>query len=275
MFGPSDLSEDHFLGGRLRLLQPQEGYRAGVDPVLLAAAVPAQLGQSVLELGLGAGAASLCLAARVPGLALAGLELQPAYAALARENATANGIALEVVEGDLAAMPDALRARRFDHVLMNPPYFHRAGGTPAANPGRETALGEALPLSAWVEAAARRLAPGGTLSAIQRAERLADLVSACAGRLGSLEVKPVAPRAGREASLVLLRARKGGRAAFRLHAPLILHEGARHEHDGESYRPEAQAILRDGGALDLQPDNGLARSSAQAGAARGKARRGA
>jgi tRNA1(Val) A37 N6-methylase TrmN6 len=231
VFAPSELSEDLFLGGRLRLRQPLSGYRAGIDPVLLAAAVPAKAGESALELGLGAGTASLCLAARVPGLVLAGLELQPAYAALARENAGTNGIALEVIEGDLAAMPAALKARRFDHVLMNPPYFHRPSGTPAAD--------------------ARRLAPGGTLTAIQRVERLPELLAACASRLGSLELKPVAPREGREAPLVLARARKGGRAAFRLHAPLVLHEGARHERDGESYRPEAQAILRGGGALSF------------------------
>jgi tRNA1(Val) A37 N6-methylase TrmN6 len=251
VFAPSELSEDLFLGGRLRLRQPLSGYRAGIDPVLLAAAVPAKVGESALELGLGAGTASLCLAARVPGLVLAGLELQPAYAALARENAGTNGIALEVIEGDLAAMPAALKARRFDHVLMNPPYFHRPSGTPAADAGREAARREALPLAAWVDAAARRLAPGGTLTAIQRVERLPELLAACASRLGSLELKPVAPREGREAPLVLVRARKGGRAAFRLHAPLVLHEGARHERDGESYRPEAQAILRGGGALSF------------------------
>jgi tRNA1(Val) A37 N6-methylase TrmN6 len=252
VFAPAELGQDLFLGSRLRLLQPLKGYRAGIDPVLLAAAVPAQAGEAVLELGLGAGAASLCLAVRVPGLTLAGLELQPAYAALARANASANGAALEVIEGDLAAMPAVLKARRFDHVLMNPPYFDRAGGTPAANPGRETALAEALPLAAWVEAAARRLRPGGLLTAVQRAERLPDLLSACETRLGSIEVKPVAPREGRAAGLVLLRARKGGRAAFRLHAPLVLHEGAGHERDGESYRPEVQAILRQAAALAFE-----------------------
>jgi tRNA1Val (adenine37-N6)-methyltransferase len=42
---------DAFLGGRITLEQPTKGYRAGVDPVLLAASVPARAGQSVLELG--------------------------------------------------------------------------------------------------------------------------------------------------------------------------------------------------------------------------------
>ena len=252
MFAAGALTEDRFLGGRLVLAQPRKGYRAGIDPVLLAAAVPARAGESVLELGLGAGTASLCLAARVPGLALAGLELQPAYADLARRNAAANGIAIEVIAGDLAAMPAALKARSFDQVLMNPPYFRRHGRTPSADPGREAAMGEELPLAAWVDAAARRLAPGGGLTAILRAERLPELLAAAgAARLGSIALLPVAPRAGRLATLAILRARKGGRAGFRLLPPLLLHEGADHRRDGDDYRAEIRAVLRDGAALDF------------------------
>jgi tRNA1Val (adenine37-N6)-methyltransferase len=105
---------------------------------LLAAACPAELGQSVLDLGCGAGAAALCLGHRVPGLSLAGLELQPAYADLARRNAARNGIALDVHEGDLARMPKALR-RDFDQVIANPPYYH-AGGSPSPVAARATAM---------------------------------------------------------------------------------------------------------------------------------------
>jgi tRNA1(Val) A37 N6-methylase TrmN6 len=179
---------------------------------------------------------------------LAGVEVQPAYAALARQNAEVNGIGLEIFESDIATMPEGLRARTFDHVMMNPPYYRRDGRTPAVDAGRETALGEVLPLSTWVEAAVRRLKPGGRLTVIQRAERLADLIAACT-RLGGLEVRPLAPRDGRAATLVILTGTKGGRGAFRLHAPTILHDGARHETDGESYRPEIRKVLRNGAAL--------------------------
>jgi tRNA1Val (adenine37-N6)-methyltransferase len=96
IFDENQLTDDKFLCGRLRLLQPEKGYRAATDAVLLAAACPAVAGQSVLDLGCGAGAASLCLAARVPGLRLTGLEVQPEYADLARRNAARNGIAMEV-----------------------------------------------------------------------------------------------------------------------------------------------------------------------------------
>ncbi len=117
----SATTRDAFLGGRLTIEQPRSGYRAATDPVFLAAAIAAQSGQSALELGCGVGAAALCLMARVPGLAVAGLELQPVYAALARSNAKTNDLPLEIIDGDVTDPPRALIDRSFDHVFCNPP----------------------------------------------------------------------------------------------------------------------------------------------------------
>lgn len=243
------LSCDAFLGGRLQILQPRQGYRAGVDPVLLAATVDARAGQSVLDLGCGVGVAALCLAARVPGLVLSGVEIQPAYAALARRNAQAAGLAFDVTDADLAALPAALRQRRFDHVIANPPYFQRAHSVAAADAGREVAMGEGTSLPDWVTVAARRVVDGGYVTFIQRAERLPELMAAMAARLGSLSLLPLIPRRGRAAQLVVLRGRKGGRAPFRLADSVLMHHGARHERDGEDYAPLIRAVLRDGATL--------------------------
>ncbi|MEL6452208.1 MAG: methyltransferase [Pseudomonadota bacterium] len=239
----ADLTHDAFLGGRVHLWQPRKGYRAGIDPVLLAATVPARAGQSVLDLGCGAGAAAMCLGARVPGLTLLGVERQADYAALAARNG------LETVCADLTDLPDDLRARSFDHVLANPPFFDRRSGHAARDMGREAARGRDTPLAAWIDAAARRLRHRGYLHMIHRAERLPDLLAGATGRLGSPEVWPICPRVGKAAELVIFRARKEGRAEFRLHAPIILHEGDRHHTDGESYTPEIKAVLREGAAL--------------------------
>ena len=249
-FPDEALSDDKFLCGRLRLWQPVKGYRAATDAVLLAAACPAVPGQSVLDLGCGAGAATLCLGARVPGLRHAGLEVQPDYADLARRNAQRNGIAVEVHEGDLTRMPAPLR-RDFDHVIANPPWYPR-GGTPSPVVVRARAMQARLPLPVWVEAAARRLAPGGWLTLIAGADSLPDLLAALAPKLGSAAVLPLAARPGRAALRVILRARKGGRAPFRLLAPLILHEGDAHLGDREHYTREANAILREGAGLSAQ-----------------------
>ena len=248
-FEDHDLSSDAFLSGRLSLLQPRKGYRAGIDPILLAAAVPAKPGQSVLDLGCGAGAAILALAARVPELTVTGVEVQPGYAQLAQRNAERNAIALDVVQSDLVALPDDLKQRQFDHVIANPPYFDPNRRSAATDRGRETALAEQTPLETWIDVAARRLAPKGMLHMIHRIERLPDVLAACGSRVGALEILPLCARQGKAAHLMLLRARKGGRADFRLHAPLILHEGTRHDGDRDSYQPAISAVLRDGELL--------------------------
>jgi len=248
-FADEDLSHDAFLGGRLRTAQPRAGYRAGIDPVLLAASIPARAGQNVLDLGCGSGIAALCLGARVPGLALAGLEIQPAYADLARRNAEENDLPLEVVAGDLVHMPETLKQRRFTHVLANPPYFDRESSTKVEDRGRETGRGEATPLGDWIAAASKRCAPKGTVTLIQRAERLPDMLNHAARHLGSLEVLPLIPRKGREARLVLMRGRKGGRASFRLHDGWILHEGGSHLGGRENYNAATTCVLRLGEPL--------------------------
>jgi tRNA1(Val) A37 N6-methylase TrmN6 len=247
MFAEDDLSDDKFLCGRLRLLQPIKGYRAATDPVLLAAACPAEPGQSILDLGCGAGAAVLCLGHRVPGLALAGVELQPAYADLARRNALRNGMAVEVHDGDIARIPAALR-RDFDHVIANPPYYP-AKGSPSPVAARARAMQAETPLSEWVHSATRRLRPGGWLTLICGADGLPEVLAALPPKLGSASVLPLAPREGRPALRVILQARKGGRAPFRLLAPFVIHDGAAHDGDRESYTPAANAVLRDGADL--------------------------
>lgn len=243
------LSRDAFLGGQVTLCQPRHGYRAGIDPVLLAASVPAQAKETVLELGCGAGTALFCLGRRVPGLRLTGVEIQPDYADLARRNATENGLTAEILTADLARMPDSLTQQQFTHVIANPPYFDRNASTPADDAGRETALGEALPLANWITIAAKRTAPKGYVTFIHRAERLPELLTGFSQHLGSLEVLPLIPRPGRRARLVLIRGRKGGRADFRLHDGWILHHGATHPGDRENYTDATTCILREGAAL--------------------------
>jgi len=244
---PPALTEDGFLDGRLRLCQPRAGHRAGSEAVLLAAAVDPPPGADVLEVGCGSGAASLCLAWRRPDLALAGLELQPDLAELARMNARHNGIGarLTVHCGDLRTPPPALRPGSFDAVFANPPFF--VPTAPRA-PVEARALARAecgARLDDWIVFCVRMLRPRGTLTLVHRAARLDDLLAALHGRTGDLTIFPLWPMAGRPAKHVLLRARKGSRGPLQLKPGLILHEP-----DGR-FTAAASRLLREGAALSI------------------------
>jgi len=239
-------TEDRFLGGRVILRQPATGYRAAIDPVLLAAAVPAKPGEHVLELGCGAGAAALALATRLPGISVTGLERDPDLAGLCHANAAANDLAgrVTVLAGDLLAPPPEIAAGGFDHVMANPPYLEAARADLSPDPGRRAANaeGEAV-LEDWVAAALAAVKHKGWITVIHRADRVDALIAAFAGRAGALAILPLWPRAGAPAKRVIVRARKGVRSPSSLLPGLVLH-------DGDGYTAAADAVLRAAAALD-------------------------
>ncbi len=246
------VSQDALLDGRLRLRQPAAGYRAAIDPVFLAAAVPADAGSRVLDLGCGVGAAALCLLARVPRAEVTGWEIQPDLAALAGENARLNDREerFRVVLGDIRER-GGLRPGRYDEVMCNPPH-QPAAARAAADPGKAQATHEGgtgleggAGLEDWVEAALFHARTRGGVTFVHRAERLDGLLAALRGRAGGFVVFPLWPGRGKAAKRILLRAVKGARSPLRLAPGLRLHR------DDGTFTPEAEAILRGGQGLPL------------------------
>ncbi len=241
-------SDDRLLDGRVILRQPAHGFRAAIDPVLLAAAVPAVAGDRVLELGAGTGAASLCLAWRVPGVSIVGLELQPELVALATANAAANGLDASVtfIEGDLLRPPANLGTGAFDHVMANPPYLAPGTATLPADAARAAAVGEGeAQLADWIAFALSRVRAKGSVTFIHRADRLAALLASLHGIAGDIAILPLWPGAEKPAKRVLVRARRGVGNPSRLLPGLVLHE------PGGAFTEAAEAILREGDALEL------------------------
>jgi tRNA1(Val) A37 N6-methylase TrmN6 len=240
---------DTLLDGRVRLEQPAEGYRVAIDPVLLAAAVPARAGERVLELGAGVGAATLCAATRVADCSFAALEVDASLVDIARANVAANGLSGRVAlhVGDVAAPPAALAAGPFDHVMANPPYGTPGRGSASPNVAKQRANVEGdADLAAWVATAFGLVRPGGSVTFVHRADRAAEVATRFADAGGGAVVLfPLWPKAGSDAKRALIQARKGAKAPARLAAGLVLHEA-----DG-SYSAAAQAVLRLGAALPL------------------------
>jgi len=251
--GKPGTTTDDFLGGRIQIVQPKSGHRAGSDAVFLAAAVPVEKGARVLEAGAGVGVAGLCLLARLPKLEVTAVEVDQDLCALARENAGRNGFAdrFTAIEADVSAPAKLLRTaglvrEGYDHVIANPPYFAEGAVRAAPEPARAVAhvMGHGQ-LGRWVRFLTTMAAPKATLTLIHRPEYLGELLGLLQGRFGDVAVFPLFPKAHEPATRVIVQGRKGSRAGLRLLPGLVLH--------GETgaYTAEAEGILRGGEGLSL------------------------
>ncbi len=244
------VSRDTLLGGQVVLLQPANGYRAAIDPVLLAAAIPAKSGDRVLDSGAGTGAASLALAARVQGVRVTGLECQADLAALACKSARESELDDRVafLEGDILAPPTGLVAGSFDHVMANPPYLAQGKGNPPPDLAkrRATVEGDAK-LVDWLRFLLSMVRDGGTLSVIHRYDRVGEVVKGLQEKWsGEIIIFPFWPKKpGKDAKRVLIQAKKGKKGETRTSDGLVLHQ------DDGAYTPDADAVLKGAGPLVL------------------------
>jgi tRNA1(Val) A37 N6-methylase TrmN6 len=245
---PASLTEDGFLGGRLKVLQPEKGFRAGIDSVLLAASIPCGEGETLFEAGMGAGVAALCVAARVPGVHITGVEIALRYAMIAEQNARRNGFGelIRVIHGDVR---DALRRDlanwpvhgSFSHAFANPPFFEEGTTTPSPNRLKAAATTFAPDdIDLWLKVLNVMLAPRGTATVIHRSEDLGRLLAAMASRFGDIRVAPVHGRDDMAASRIIVQGVKGSRGPLQILPGLVLHSR------GAQFTPEAEGILRDG-----------------------------
>jgi tRNA1(Val) A37 N6-methylase TrmN6 len=240
--------EIHVLNKKVRLLQPQGGFRTSLDSVMLAASCPAKAEDRVLDLGCGVGGVAFCLLHRVDKVFVSGIDIQPDYIDLARQNAHLNNNTgrCEFIVGDIRTFRISQPEQRFAHVLCNPPFLEAGSYTPSPDGGRATALGhldQDIDLNNWIDCGFHVLQSGGSLTIIHRADQVDKIVQGLGKKFGQIEIFPLWPHAGGAAKRVIVRAVKDRRSPARIHAGLVLHEA------GGEYTARADAVLRDGKTL--------------------------
>lgn len=241
-------SIDDLLGSAIKIKQPVNGFRISIDTLLLAACVPAQSGDTVLDAGAGVAGAALSLAHRVKGLQVTGFELQREMVDYARENIAINDMqgSVSVIEGDITQPPAELKPGSFDHVIANPPYLPQGKAIRSPSKNKDLAnMDKTANLKSWVNFCVNMSRHKGSISFIYRADRLDELISRLYGKVGDLQVCPLWPHEGEAAKRVLVQGRKGVSGGMRILPGLVLH-GA----DG-AYTKEVDSILRQGAALDM------------------------
>lgn len=237
-------TQGHLLGGRVVYRQPVSGFRSGIEPILLAASIPARAGEHVLEAGTGAGAALLCLTARVRGVHATGVEMDAAMADLAAANAETNGFSSIGIVCD--RIESAVLPRLFDHAIANPPY-HRPGDPASPDAGRASAKrGSNVLIRSWIERLSMSLRRHGSLTLIVSAGMVPACVTAMSGsRCPCTAIFPFWPKVERSAKLVLLRGVRDSQTPMRLLSGMVLHRP-----DG-SFSDAAQAILGNAASLAI------------------------
>ena len=246
------VTRDAFLGGRLTVSQPRQGFRAGLDSVLLGAAASGK-SRTLLDLGAGVGTAALVALTHNVTLHATLADNNAAMLALAAGNLAGNGYSdrAAVLELDVTARgaqrsAAGLRRDHFDTVIANPPFFDAARGTLAAVSSRADARHMAAgALDLWVKTAAACACPGGEVIFIDVAEVLPQLLAAFDARFGAVTVLPLSPRAGAAAGRVLVRGIKGSRAPLTLLAGRDLHDV-----NGRGFTPAFDAVFRGEARLD-------------------------
>lgn len=215
--------------GGLRFVWADHLFRPGTDTFLLSSLPRLRPGLRVCDLGCGTGLLGLLLMQRQPDLRIAGLDIQPEAAALARRAAAENGLTerLDFRCGDLRQVRGIFPTGCFDLVVCNPPYYPPAGGKLSADGARRTARSETeASLADLCAAASYLLRWGGKFCLVHKPERLADVL--CGLRDAGTEPKRlrfVHNRATDPPSLFLAEGCRGGRPGITVEPPLILQNG--------------------------------------------------
>ena len=233
--------EIYLLNGAVKLLQPEGGFRPGLDSVMVAAACPVQSGQSVLDAGCGVGSAGLCVRHRMPEINLTGIDNVSGYIELARQNEPD-------ADFECVDLQDYMSHERFDHVICNPPFYEDGKHMSSPDPLKAKAHGHDSPditLDVWMRHIHRVLKSKGSLTMIHQASRLDDMIVGLHKRFGALEIIPLWPKLGVPAKRVIVRAFKDR------HTPLTMTSGLMLHHSNGDYTDEANAILKDGKGLLL------------------------
>ena len=232
---------DDFLGGKVRLQQDKDGLRATSDSVLVAAAVMARPGDTILDVGTGNGVIPMCLNARVPDLKITGLDCQADLLDLAHRNALANTCHFSPVLADIGQCPSPIHGKQYHHVVSNPPFYDE----PQLRQNKQTATAyhQSVPLKDWLSFCLRHIRAKGTLTLIHRPDALPEILSVLNGRLGSLDIIPIQSKPGEPAKRIIIRGRMNSHRPLKLYPPLLMHQ-----RNGKRTR-EAESLLRAGKAI--------------------------
>ena len=209
------------------IIQKREGFRFGIDAVLLANFANVKKKHKVMDLCTGTGIVPFIIKGKKEPEKIVGLEIQNKFVEMANRSIKINGFndTMEFLHGDLKDKELLKSIGRFDVVTVNPPYKLEKSGIVNHNDKYAIARHEVMcNLDNVIEACRIVLKDNGRLYMVHRPERLADIF--CIMRKYKIEpkrVQMVHPNTKKPANILLVEGQRDGGAYLKWEPPIYVY----------------------------------------------------
>ena len=209
------------------IIQKREGFRFGIDAVLLANFANVKKKHKVMDLCTGTGIVPFIIKGKKEPEKIVGLEIQNEFVEMANRSIKINGFndTMEFLHGDLKDKELLKSVGRFDVVTVNPPYKLEKSGIVNPNDKYAIARHEVMcNLDNVIEACRIVLKDNGRLYMVHRPERLADIF--CIMRKYKIEpkrVQMVHPNTKKPANILLVEGQRDGGAYLKWEPPIYVY----------------------------------------------------
>jgi len=218
-------TKDKFLGGKIKILQPKNGFRTSLDSIFLAASINLKKNNSILELGCGVGTILCCLMKREKNIEVYGVEIQKSISEIAKKNLKENNFNGRILNSDIKKLPKEISNRCFDQIIFNPPYLCNNVFFDTKNYSKQISIKENhITLKDWIEIALKRCVDGGEISFIHRTERLGEILEAFSSKAGYIRILPIFSKKNKNSGRIIIKAKKGSKSNLIILPPLIVHK---------------------------------------------------
>ena len=202
------------------LYQPQDGYCYNSDSLVLYDFISSFSPKGrMLDVGAGSGIVGLLVARDNEKVSLEAIEKQEVFIELSQRNAHINNIEYLLHVGDFLDFRDD---KGFEYIVSNPPFYHD-GATKSANDVKSIARSNShLPINEFIKNVAKLLKPKGHFIFCYDAKQITFLLSALeANKLRVNDVQFVHSKPDRNASIVMIHARKNSNALTNIREPFF------------------------------------------------------
>ena len=212
----------------LYLIQKKDGFKFGIDAVLLSDFAQVKKRHRVMDLCTGTGIVPFLVYGKYEPQSVFGLEIQRDMVEMAERSVKLNSLEgrVQFINGDLKDIDTLKKLDRFDVVTVNPPYKLNNSGI--LNPLDKLAIArhEVLCNLEDVIAASRvLLKDNGRMFIVHRPERLADIFTLMRKyKIEPKRVKMVHPKMGKAPNIVLVEGQRDGGAYLKWEAPLYVYD---------------------------------------------------